>query len=835
MAWLGVISPFGPCAASEPDTSRVGGSASDYEQAASYRDDTSGLVLNEHFQPVWAGERTLVFREDVSRETWRFVQVDARTGARSAAFDHEALAAAIAERAPGGGEVRADALPISLGSDQAGSVLVYLPGGDALRIDLESGERTLFTGGDDDPRLLPQSGRRRSRNEGGDTEIVFVNRTREAVKVYWVDGAGSERQYGVVDPGQKRPQHTYAGHLWRLESGDGVTLGYFKARRTSGIASVTQHSRPVEANETEEETSSEAPERFFIRDANLWERVPGSGAERQLTHDGTDDDYYTTRTHLSPDGKHLVVIRTTDEQEHLVRMVESAPDDQLQPRLHTHQYIKPGDVIAHPRPVLIDLESGEVCAIDDALFPTPWTLREFTWDDDSSGFWFLYNQRGHRVMRVIRVDVSDVGARAIIDESPETFVDYANKTFLRILPGSREVFWMSERSGWNHLYRIDLDTGEALNSVTSGEWVVRSVHEFDPEHRTIRVRAKGVIPGHDPYYDHYGVVAFEGGEFTWLTQDDGSHSIELSPSGEFLIDTWSRVDHPPVRQLRRASDGSLICELSRADWSELLGSGWRPPDRFVAKGRDGETDIHGVIFTPSNFDPSARYPVIENIYAGPHNHFVPKRFSHWHGSRELAELGFVVVRIDGMGTNWRHKAFHDVAWKNLGDSGFPDRIAWMKAAAVERPWMDLDRVGIYGGSAGGQSALRAMIAHNDFYDAAVADCGCHDNRMDKIWWNELWMSWPIGPHYEEQSNVTQAHKLEGELMLIVGELDSNVDPASTMQVVDALIKADKDFDLIVMTSVGHGAAETPYGKRRRADFFVEHLLGVEPRWKDDRP
>jgi len=225
-----------------------------------------------------------------------------------------------------------------------------------------------------------------------------------------------------------------------------------------------------------------------------------------------------------------------------------------------------------------------------------------------------------------------------------------------------------------------------------------------------------------------------------------------------------------------------------------------------------------------------RYPVVEKIYAGPHGAHVPKGFRAWREPQALAELGFVVVQIDGMGTNWRSKAFHDVCWQNLKDAGFPDRIAWLKAAAKKYNYLDLTRVGIYGGSAGGQNALGALLFHPDFYHAAAADCGCHDNRMDKIWWNELWMSWPIGPHYEEQSNVTQAHRLEGELLLIVGELDRNVDPASTMQVVDALIRADEDFELLVMPGVGHGAGGTEYGTRRRRDFFVRHLLGKEPRW-----
>ncbi len=252
--------------------------------------------------------------------------------------------------------------------------------------------------------------------------------------------------------------------------------------------------------------------------------------------------------------------------------------------------------------------------------------------------------------------------------------------------------------------------------------------------------------------------------------------------------------------------------------------------RFVASGRDGRTPIYGVIYLPRNHDPDRMYPVIEQIYAGPQGSFVPKSFSAYYNEQALAELGFIVVKIDGMGTSNRSKAFHDVCWQNLADAGLPDRICWLRAAARQVPSMDLTRVGIYGGSAGGQSALRALLAYPDVYHVGVADCGCHDNRMDKIWWNELWMGWPIGPHYEAQSNVTQAHRLRGKLLLTVGELDHNVDPSSTMQVVNALIAADKDFELIVFPGADHGSGESRYGRRRRRDFFVRHLLGVEPRW-----
>ena len=418
--------------------------------------------------------------------------------------------------------------------------------------------------------------------------------------------------------------------------------------------------------------------------------------------------------------------------------------------------------------------------------------------------------------------------RTIIDETSQTFVDYAHKVFLHRVEATNELIWMSERNGWNHLYLIDGETGQVKNAITTGEWVVRGVDRVDDEQRQIWFRAGGIRPEQDPYHVHYCRVNFDGTGLTVLTEGDGTHRIEWSPTGEFFLDVYSRVDLPPVTELRR-KDGSLICELERADAAHLPKAQWKAPERFVAKARDGATDIHGVIYWPSNFDPNKQYPVIECIYAGPHGAHVPKEFRTAHYGQELAELGFIVVRMDGMGTSLRSKAFHDVCWKNLGDSGFPDRILWMQAAAKMYPQMDLTRVGIFGGSAGGQSTVRALEAHGDFYKVGVADCGCHDNRMDKVWWNELWMSYPVGPHYAEQSNVTNAHKLQGKLLLVVGELDRNVDPASTMQVVDALIRADKDFELLVMTGAGHGSAESPYGQRRRADFFVRHLWNREPR------
>ena len=566
-----------------------------------------------------------------------------------------------------------------------------------------------------------------------------------------------------------------------------------------------------------------------VREGDLWVRDATTGAETRLSLDADEAETYGADVTWSPDSRYCVAIRTRAGEEHRVHMIESTPKDRVEPKLQDMIYAKPGDVLPIRKPRLFDAAKGEQIAIDDSLFPNPWAITVLRWDADSSRFTFVYNQRGHHILRLLAVDAATGAVTTLVEEAPATFVDYASKTFLRWFDGRGEFVWMSERDGWNHLYLCDATTGAVRRQLTKGAWVVRSVEHVDDEARTLTIRAMGLWPDQDPYHEHFARVSLDTGQLTRLTEGDGTHALTFSPDRAWFIDRYSRVDSPPVTELRRTADGSRIRDLEHADWTALLATGWQVPERFVAKGRDGETDIWGVIWRPSNFDPDQRYPVIENIYAGPHGAFVPKTFAAWREPHALTELGFIVVQIDGMGTNWRSKAFQDVAWKNLGDSGFPDRIAWLKAAAIDRPWMDLERVGIYGGSAGGQSALRAMLAHGDFYKAAAADCGCHDNRMDKVWWNELWMGWPVGPHYAEQSNVTQAHRLQGKLLLTVGELDRNVDPASTMQVVDALIAADKDFELIVFPGAGHGAGGSPYGQRRRKDFFVRSLWGVEPR------
>jgi dipeptidyl aminopeptidase/acylaminoacyl peptidase len=371
------------------------------------------------------------------------------------------------------------------------------------------------------------------------------------------------------------------------------------------------------------------------------------------------------------------------------------------------------------------------------------------------------------------------------------------------------------------------------HQITRGEWVVRSVVKVDDEAKQIWFSASGMYPGKDPYFLNYYRINFDGTGLTRLTDADANHAVAFSFDMRYFVDLYSRVDEAPVLELRRTTDHGLVAEIERADISGLPAGGWRAPEVFTAKGRDGKTDIWGVIVKPASFDPSRKYPVIENIYAGPQGSFVQKSFLAYHPMMAQADLGFIVVQIDGMGTSNRSKAFHDVAWQNLGDAGLPDRIAWHKAAAAKYSWYDITRVGIYGTSAGGQSSLGALLFHPEFYKAAVSASGCHDNRMDKIWWNEQWMGWPLGPQYSAASNVDNAHKLQGDLLLVVGEMDTNVDPSSTMQVVNQLIKHNKDFDLLYIPGAGHGSGGA-YGEHKRFDFFVRHLLGTEPpKWNAD--
>jgi dipeptidyl aminopeptidase/acylaminoacyl peptidase len=583
-----------------------------------------------------------------------------------------------------------------------------------------------------------------------------------------------------------------------------------------------------QAASSETKASPDGKWEAFIKNYNVAIRSKESGEVSFLSHDGSEGNYYTFPSLAwSPDSKKIAAFLLRRGFHRIVHYVESSPSDQLQPKHHEMEYAKPGDALDIEQPVLLSIDEKKAVLIDSRLFPNPYEISEPIWCKDSRAFTFEYNQRGHQVYRIIEVDGTTGKARAIISEEPETFFAYSGKKYRYDIDDGREIIWMSERDGWNHLYLYDGLSGQMKNQITKGPWVVRRVDKVDEEKRQVYFQASGMNEGEDPYFVYAYRIDFDGKDLTLLTEGQGSHTVAYSSDMSHYIDTWSRVDLPPRTELHRTSDRKSVMEVENTDISRLVGVGWKPPEVFTAKGRDNHTDIWGFIIRPMDFDPEKKYPVVEYIYAGPHSSHVPKTFSPCFRMQPLAEMGFIVVQIDGMGTSNRSKAFHDICWKNLGDAGFPDRVLWHKAVAAKYPYYDISRVGIYGNSAGGQNALGGLLFHPEFYKVGVSSCGCHDNRMDKIWWNEQWMGWPVGPEYAASSNADNASRLRGRLLLILGEMDTNVDPSSTMQVVDALIKANKNFDLLVIPGGGHGMGGE-YGQRKMFDFFVRHLHGVEP-------
>ena len=587
-------------------------------------------------------------------------------------------------------------------------------------------------------------------------------------------------------------------------------------------------------NELGERTtkSEDKSQEAFIRDYNVFVRDIASGKVKQLTFDGMPGEYYSSAINWSSDSKKIALFKFRPSEVRKLTLIASAPEDQFQPKVFERDYLKPGDALPIRTPAIIDLESGKLFLADISQMNNQYALSRLKWNKESSAITWEYNERGHQRYTIFEMDSKNGNVRTIIEEKSETFIDYSGKNFRKDLEEKNQIIWASERDGWRHLYLIDSKSGKVINQITKGEWVVRDVLHVDEAESMIYFTASGKNKGEDPYHTHLYRIGLDGKELVALTKEDANHEITLSEDKKHFVDKYSRQDLAPITVIKDTKNGETISSLEQANIEELEKAGWKAPEIFAAKGRDGETAIWGLIIKPSNFDPSKKYPVIEYIYAGPHSSHVPKSFNpNYYGLNELAELGFIVVQIDGMGTSNRSKGFHDVAWKNLKDAGFPDRILWMQAAQKDRPYMDLERVGIFGTSAGGQNSTGALLFYPEFYKVAVSSCGCHDNRMDKIWWNEQWMGFPIGDHYEACSNVSNAKNLEGKLLLMVGEIDDNVDPASTYQLVDQLVKHNKEFEFMMFPGMGHSSGGE-YGERLRRDFFVKNLLNTTPPdWK----
>ena len=744
------------------------GTVQDYVRANGLREKYTGLALNVVDGPRWIEQTNRFYYRRTIKGGQEWILVDGATQEKKPAFDHAKLAAAIA---------------------------------------------TATT-------------RKATATELPFTTFTFVDDSK-AIEFTLGGGPGGARGAGAVGAGDTPPWRcSLDTYTCREQQGRGGRGG----RGGGGLAGPVRP--PFDINAVEPKKSPDGKLEALVSNYNVAIRESGKREVTLLSTDGSEGGYFDPDSLVwSPDSRTIAAYKVRPGHRRFVHYVQSSPEDQLQPKHSTMQYAKPGDVLDVEMPVLFKIESKARLDVDPALFPNAYDVSRLAWRKDSSAVTFEYNQRGHQVFRVIEIDRENGKARAVISEEPKTFFCYSGKRFRQDLEETKETLWMSERDGWNHLYLYDSATGAVKNQITKGAWPVRTVVSVDEKARQIYFSANGMYAGKDPYFVYYYRIDFDGSNLVTLTPGEGTHTATFSPDRSLLIDTYSRVDAAPVTELRSAKNGSLVATLEKGDITSLQAAGWKPPESFVAKGRDGKTEIWGVIYRPTNFDGAKKYPVIENIYAGPQGSFVPKAFGAYNQMQAQADIGFIVVQIDGMGTNYRSKAFHDAAWKNLGDAGFPDRILWHKAVAAKYPYYDITRVGLYGTSAGGQNSLGGLLFFPDFYKAAVSAAGCHDNRMDKIWWNEQWMGWPIGPEYAAASNVDNAHRLQGKVLLVVGEMDNNVDPASTYQVVNQLIKHNKDFEMLVIPGAGHtnGGA---YGEHKRFDFFTRHLLGAKPpEWK----
>ena len=592
----------------------------------------------------------------------------------------------------------------------------------------------------------------------------------------------------------------------------------------------------------------------FIRDHNLWIRDTTTGQDTQLTTDGVKDYGYATDNagwissdrpvlKWSPDSKRIATFQQDQRKAGDMYLVNTVAGH---PTLRAWKYPLPGDEhITMIERVIIDVEPVRVTRLkmgqdqhrstlcDDVRCGGEWV--DVQWSPDSSHIAFVSTSRNHQQHNLRMADAATGGIREVLDEQGETFLESGNgRVNWRVLTGSNEAIWFSQKDNWGQLYLHDLQSGRQKSQITSGDGNVTQLLRVDEAGRTLYYQGVGKERGRDPYFRHFYRQAMDGKPAQLLTPDDADHDISLSPSGKFFVDNFSKPDLPVTSVLRDAT-GRLVLQLERMDISRLTATGWKPPMPITVKDRGGVNELYGLLYRPTNFDPSKKYPILNHIYPGPQTGSVGGRqFSAARGdSQAIAELGFVVVEIDGMGTPWRSKRFHAAYYGNMGDNTLPDQVAGMKELAARYPWIDIDRAGIFGHSGGGFATAAAMFRYPDFFKVGVSQAGNHDNRVYEDDWAEKWQGLlqknaDGTTNYDNQANQLVAHHLKGKLLLAHGSMDNNVPYYSTLLVVDALIKANKDFDLIIFPNRGHGFGNEPYMVRRRWDHFVRHLLGVEP-------
>jgi dipeptidyl aminopeptidase/acylaminoacyl peptidase len=605
-----------------------------------------------------------------------------------------------------------------------------------------------------------------------------------------------------------------------------------------------------------ESLSPDGKSAAFIRDYNLWVREVASGKETQLTTDGVKDFGYATDNagwvhsdravlHWSPDSKKIATFQQDQRGVGEMYLVETKVGH---PKLEAWKYPLPGDdVVTTIQRVIINLDGPKVIRLQlppdqhrsticDDVQCRGGEWADVEWSADAAHLAFVSTSRDHKHETLRIADAASGAVRDVLEETAATqFESGQGKVNWHYLPASGELIWCSERDGWSHLYLYDLSTGKLKNQITSGDWTLTQLLRVDEKNRKLYFLANGREKGSNPYFTHFYRIGFDGKGLELLTPEVAMHQVTLSPSGHFFVDNYSKPDAPPVTLLRD-ENGKLLATLERTDISRLLATGWKPPVPITVKARDGVTDLYGLMFQPTNLDPAKKYPIINNIYPGPQGGSVGSwAFADARGDAQaLAELGFVVVQIEGMGNPGRSKEFHDFYYANMGDNTLPDQIAAMKQLAEKYPWIDINRAGIWGHSGGGFATADAMFRYPDFFKVGIAESGNHDNREYEDDWGERYQGLLVKnadgtTNYDDQANQNLAKNLKGHLLLAHGTMDDNVPPYNTLLVVDALIKANKDFDLLLLPNQHHGyGAESLYMTRRRWDYFVRYLLGAEP-------
>jgi len=591
----------------------------------------------------------------------------------------------------------------------------------------------------------------------------------------------------------------------------------------------------------------------FRRDDNLWVVDVASGRETQLTTDGVKDYGYATDNAGWRKSDRPVVLWSPDSRKIATfQMDERGVGDMAlvgtragHPEVQVWKYPLPEDsVIFRIARVVVDLDGPRVVRLqmppdqhrsticDDIACDGSFT--DVAWSPDSGHLAFVSSSRDHKDAALRVADAETGAVRDVLSEHVETFFESGfNAVNWRFLPRSNEVIWYSQRDDWGHLYLYDLGTGRLKRQITKGSWNVLQLRRVDEEGRKLYFTGAGREPG-DPYFQYFYSVGMDGGEPKLLTPDSASHTVTLSPSGKWFVDSWSTPVVPPETVVRDL-DGRQVVAVEKADISRLVASGWTPPTPFTVKARDGKTDLYGLMFTPTDMDPAKKYPVVDYIYPGPQTGSIGSRsFSAARRDHQaMAELGFIVVAVDAMGTPMRSKSFHAAYYGDMGDNGLPDQVTAIRQLAAEHPWMDLDRVGIWGHSGGGFASTDGILSYPDFFKVAVSEAGNHDNRIYEDDWGEKWQGLlvvnPDGTtNYDNQANQLKVENLKGKLLLAHGTMDDNVPPNNTLAVVDALIAANKDFDLLMLPNRRHGFAMEPYMIRRRWDYFVKNLLGADP-------